>query len=63
MLRTRVQVGGVPNRKQYPTDVSGEEWAFVDPYLRLFRQDAPQRLHDLREVFNAPRWIVRVGAP
>ncbi len=25
--------------------------------------DAPQRTHDLREVFNAVRWIVRTGAP
>jgi len=26
-------------------------------------EDAPQRRHDLREVFNALRWIVRAGAP
>lgn len=31
----------MPNRKPYPTDVSGEEWAFVAPYLTLVRQDAP----------------------
>jgi transposase len=50
-------------RKAYPSDVSDEEWAFVLPYLALMRQDAPQRQHDLREVFNALRWIVRAGAP
>jgi transposase len=50
-------------RKPYPTDVSDEEWAFVAPYLALVRADAPQRHHDLREVFNAVRWIVRSGAP
>jgi transposase len=43
--------------------VSDDEWAFVAPYLALIRQDAPQRTHKLREVFNAPRWIVRTGAP
>jgi transposase len=43
--------------------VNDEEWAFVLPYLALMRQDAPQRQHDLREVFNALRWIVRAGAP
>jgi transposase len=53
----------MPNRKPYPTDVSDEEWAFVAPYLALVRQDAPQRAHDLREVFDALRWIVRAGAP
>jgi transposase len=42
--------------------VSDEEWAFVAPYLALLREDAPQRVHDLREVFDALRWIVRAGA-
>lgn len=50
-------------RKPYPSDVSEEEWAFVLPYLTLCREDAPQRKHDLREVFNAVRWMVRTGAP
>ena len=50
-------------RKSYPTDVSDEEWAFVAPYLTLMNPDAPQRRYDLREVFNALRWIVRAGAP
>jgi transposase len=50
-------------RKPYPSDVSDEEWAFVAPYLTLMAEDAPQRRHDLREVFNALRWMVRAGAP
>src|SRR5215208_7578571 len=50
-------------RKPYPSDVSDEEWAFVAPYLALVREDAPQREHDLREVFNGPRWVVRTGSP
>jgi len=50
-------------RKPYPSDVTDDEWAFVAPYLTLMRPDAPQRVHDLREIFNATRWIVRAGAP
>ena len=50
-------------RKPYPTDVSDEDWAFVAPYLTLMTPAAPQRTHDLREVFNATRWIVHTGAP
>jgi transposase len=50
-------------RNAYPTDVSDEEWAFVAPYLTLMREEAPQRRHNLREVFNALRWLVRAGAP
>ena len=49
-------------RKPYPSDVSDEEWTFSAGYLALMREDAPQRTHDLREVFNALRWMVRAGA-
>lgn len=48
-------------RKPYPSDVSDDEWAFCAPYLTLMRADAPQREHDLREVLNALRWLVRTG--
>src|ERR671918_1337545 len=50
-------------RKPYPSDVSDEEWAFAAPYLALVREDAPQREHDLREVLNGLRWVVRTGSP
>lgn len=50
-------------RKPYPSDVSDDEWTFVAPYLTLMSEDAPQREHPLREVFNGLRWIVRAGAP
>lgn len=50
-------------RKSYPSDVSEDEWAFVAPYLTLMSEEAPQREHPLREVFNGLRWIVRAGAP
>ncbi len=49
-------------RKPYPTDVSDEEWSFAAPYLTLMREDAPQRTHDLREMFNTLRWMARAGA-
>jgi transposase len=50
-------------RKPCPTHVSDEVWSFAAPYLTLMTQDAPQREHSLREVFNALRWIVRAGSP
>ena len=51
------------SRKAYPSDVSDEEWALIAPYLTLISEDAPQRDHSLREVFNGLRWIARTGAP
>jgi transposase len=49
-------------RTAYPSDVTDEEWAFCAPYLALVREDSPQRVHSLRAVFNAMRWLVRTGA-
>lgn len=49
-------------RKPYPSDVSDDEWAFVAPYLTLMREDAPQRDHPVREVFNGLRWVAHTGA-
>jgi transposase len=46
----------------YPSDVSDAEWEFVLPYLCLLPEDAGQREHGLRDVFDALRWIVRTGA-
>ena len=51
------------HRTPYPSNVSDDEGAFVAPYLTLMTPDAPQRHYDLREVFNALRWLVRSGAP
>jgi transposase len=50
-------------RKAYASDVSDEEWAFVAPYLTLISEQAPQRVYELREVYNGLRWITRTGAP
>jgi transposase len=50
-------------RKGYPSDVSDAEWALVVSYLTLMIEEAAQREHSLREVFNGLRWIVRAGAP
>lgn len=47
----------------YPSDVTDEEWAFCAPYLTLMKEDAPQREHSLRAVFNALRYMVRSGCP
>ena len=48
-------------RKSYPSDVTDSDWEFLLPYLTLMRQDAPQRSNDMREVFNAIRYVVKTG--
>jgi transposase len=52
----------MPNhRKPYPSDVSDDEWSLVVPYLTLMREDAVQREHSLRELFNGLRYVIRYG--
>lgn len=48
-------------RKSYPSDVSDEEWAFCVRYLTLMTEHAPQRVYPLREIFNALRYLVKMG--
>jgi len=48
-------------RKSYPSDVSDAEWEFLIPYLTLMREDAPQREHVLRDVFDGVRYVVKTG--
>lgn len=50
-------------RTACPSDVSDEEWALVAPYLVLLPEEAGQRRHLLREVFNGLRYVVKTGAP
>jgi transposase len=50
------------SRQPYSSDVSDDEWALVAPYLALVNEHALQRKYDLREVYNALRWLVRTGA-
>ena len=50
------------DRPADPSDVNDEEWAIVAPYPTLMRADSEQRDHELREVFNGLRYIVRTGA-
>ena len=49
--------------RPYPSDVSDAEWQSVVPYLCLLPEGAGQRAHNLRDVFDAARWLVRSGAP
>lgn len=47
--------------KRYPTDLTDEEWAQVEPFLPGPARTGRQREVDLREVLNAIRYLVRTG--
>lgn len=48
-------------RAKYLSDVSDTEWEFLTPYLTLMREDAPQRVHPMRDLFDGVRYVVKAG--
>lgn len=52
----------LPARVRYDSDVSEAEWSFCRPYLTLMDESAPQRVHDLRALFDGVRFVVRTGS-
>ena len=49
------------NRKPYPTDLSDEQWKLLEVMLPPPEQFGRRRSVDLREIFNALRYILRSG--
>ncbi|MDP7534157.1 MAG: IS5 family transposase [SAR202 cluster bacterium] len=47
--------------KRYPTDLTDEEWATIEPFLPPPARTGRQRGVDLREVLNAIRYVARTG--
>lgn len=41
--------------KRYPSDMTDEEWAFIEPLLPVYYKRGRPRQIDLREVINALR--------
>ena len=47
--------------KRYPTDLTDEEWAFIQPYLPKVARRGRKPSTDLRDVLNALRYLARTG--
>lgn len=59
-----------PQRRGYPTDLSDERWALMEPVLTAWRAERQKTslnlggpLADLREVMNAVLYLNRTGVP
>ena len=42
-------------KEALPSNLDDEQWASVAPYLKLLREDAPQRAYALRDVLKVNR--------
>ncbi len=45
-------------RSRFGSGIRGK----TTPYLTLIREDAPRRVHSLRDIFTALRWMARSGS-
>jgi putative transposase len=52
---------GAPPRRRYPTDLTDEQWALLEPWLRPNRGPGRPTTLDLREVVNALLYFTRTG--
>ena len=50
-----------PRVGRYPSDVTDEEWAIIGPMIPPARTGGRKRQTDVREVFNAIRYVDRTG--
>ena len=48
-------------RKTYSTDLSDEEWSYIEPHLPAPNAPGRPRLHTLREILDAIFYILRSG--
>jgi len=55
-------MAGFEKRAQrYPTDLTDEEWLFIQPYLRTFSKRGHRPITDLRDGLDALRYLARTG--
>jgi len=48
-------------RKPYPTDLTDEQWAIIEPLIPPCKPGGRDRKTDMRELVNALRYLVRGG--
>jgi putative transposase len=48
-------------RKPYPTDLSDEEWNYIEPHIPTPKEHGRPRIHSLRQILNATFYVLRSG--
>lgn len=48
-------------RRRYPSDLTDAQWAMLEPMLPAVRPGGRPRAHDLRDIVDALRYVLRGG--
>jgi transposase len=54
-------IAQAPRTERYPSDITEAEWALIAPMIPPPRRGGRPRDTDMREVFNAVRYVLRTG--
>lgn len=61
MWSEEARIQHAPRTERYPSDLSDAEWAIIAPMIPPSRSGGRPRGTDMREVFNAMRYVLRTG--
>ena len=61
MWSKEARIQHAPRTERYPSDVTDAEWALVAPMIPPPRPGGRPRDTDMREVFDAVRYVLRTG--
>lgn len=48
-------------RRAYPSDLSDDEWRFLDPLVPAIKEGGRPATHERREIMNAILYVLRTG--
>jgi hypothetical protein len=49
-------------RKPYPTDLSDDEWNYIEPHMPAAKEHGRPRIHSPREILNTIFYVLRAAA-
>jgi transposase len=61
MWTDQAGIAHAPRTERYPSDITDAEWALIAPMIPPPRRGGRPRDTDMREVFNAVRYVLRTG--
>jgi transposase len=63
MKRSQERMPVTLNRQAYPSDLTDEQWALLEPLVPALSGEAVYHVHERREIVNAILYVLRSGCP
>lgn len=63
MKRSQHRMPKTLHRNAYPSDLTDEQWALLEPLVPALSPEAAYQVHERREIVNAILYVLRSGCP